>query len=268
MVKRLIGQKVKRLRLSAFLHLCLLTFLPLLFGCSLKEAKTDFEILNEGQKYFANRKFDKAEEMFRKLLDEHPDSKLRIYAMMGLADSLYRDDKFQEASYQYREFYDLYPVHGDALKARFYKGMSEFNQIQPADRDQTFTKNSLDEFRRIVSNPDYAGSPFYEESKNKIEECRKLLAENVFFIGKFYYRTASYQSAINRMHDLLSEYPGEPYEDEAMFYLAESYYREESMKKAAVEFQRLAEKYPDSPYTVMAKDRIADIEKMQRSDKN
>jgi outer membrane protein assembly factor BamD len=232
----------------------------LLVGCSLKEAKTDFEILNEGQKNFANRKFDKSEELFRKLLDDHPDSKLRIYAMMGLADSLYRDDKFQEASYQYREFYDLYPVHSDAVKARFYKGMSEFNERQPADRDQTFTKNALEDFKRIVSNPDYANSPFYEESKKKIEECRKLLAENVFFIGKFYFRTASYQSVINRVHDLLGEYPGEPYEDEAMFYLAESYYKEDSLKKAMVEFRRLIEKYPDSVYTVTAKDRIADIE--------
>ncbi len=259
-----IKARSKKQETRKILHLASCILFLVVSGCSLKEANTDYELLNDGQKYFANRKFDKSEESFRKLLDEYPDSKLRIYAMMGLADSLYRSDKFQEASYQYKEFYELYPVHNDALKARFYKGMSEFNERQPADRDQTFTKNSLDEFKRIASDPDYAGSPFYEESKNKTEECRKLLAENVFFIGKFYFRTASYQSVINRMHDLLSEYPGEPYEDEAMFYLAESYYKEDSLKKAKVEFQRLIEKYPDSGYTAAARDRIADMNKYER----
>jgi len=237
-------------------------------SCSVKEAKTDYELLNEGQKNFANRRFEGAEENFRKLLDEHPDSKLRIHAMMGLADSLYRSDKFQEASFQYKEFYELYPVHEDALKARFYKGMSEYSEIKPPDRDQTFTKNAVDEFKRIGSNPDYANSQFYEISKEKIDECRKLLAEQMFLIGKFYFRTASYQSVINRMNNLLSEYPAELYEDEAIYYLAESYYREDSFKKALIEFQRLKEKYPNSRYSGIATARIADIKNVEKTAKN
>lgn len=231
-------------------------------ACSVKEIKTDSGLLNEGQKSFAKRRFDRSEELFKKLLDDHPDSKLRIYALMGLADSLYKSDKLQEASFQYREFSELYPVHRDAIKARFYKGMSEFNERKPADRDQSFTRNAIEEFKKIISNADYINSPFYEESKKKIEECRKTLAENVFFVGKFYFRTKSYQSVINRMHDLLNDYPGEPYEDEAIFNLAESYYREDSFRKALVEFKKLMEKYPRSFYANIARSRISGIESM------
>jgi outer membrane protein assembly factor BamD len=237
-------------------------------SCSVKEAKTDFDLLNEGQKNFANRRFERAEENFKKLLDEHPDSKLRIYAMMGLADSLFRSDKFQEAAFQYKEFYELYPVHNDTLKARFYKGMSEFSEMKPADRDQTFTKNALEEFKKITSNPDYTNSLFYEVSKEKMGECNKTLAEHIFFIGEFYFRTASYQSVISRMNSLLAEYPGEPYEDEAIYYLAESYYREDSFKKALAEFERLKEKYPNSRYYNTATVRIADIETREKMAKN
>ncbi|MEK6589460.1 MAG: outer membrane protein assembly factor BamD [Nitrospinota bacterium] len=235
-----------------------------IISCSLKEAKTDYELLNEGQKNFAKRKFDKSEELFKQLLDEHPDSKLRIYAMMGLADSLYKSNKFQEASFQYRDFYDLYPVHNNAVKSHFYKGMAEFNEVKPYDRDQTFTKNALSEFKKLTSNPDYINSPFYEESKQRLEKCRKILAENIFFIGRFYFRTSSYQSVINRMNDLLTEYPGEPFEDEAIFYIAESYYREDSFKKASEEFKKLIEKYPGSVYVTTAKSRIAEIETVRR----
>jgi outer membrane protein assembly factor BamD len=235
----------------------------LLIGCSLKEAKTDYGLLNEGQKSFANGRFDRAEELFKKLLDSHPDSKLRTYAMMGLADSLYKANKFQEASFQYREFYELYPVHKDTVRARFYKGMSEFSEIKSPDRDQSPAKNAIEDFKKIVSNRDYLDSPFYEESRRKIEECRKMLAENVFLIGKFYFRTASYQSVINRINDLLEEYPAEPYEDEAMYYLAESYYREEGFKNALIEFQKLIEKYPHSLYVSIARGRIADMERVR-----
>jgi len=261
-----LNSKVSFISVSSVVNL--LFFLFVTGGCSVKEAKTDFELLNEGQKNFANRRFDRAEENFKKLLDDHPDSKLRIHAMMGLADSLFRADKFQEAAFQYKEFYELYPVHNDTLKSRFYKGMSEFSEMKPADRDQTFTKNALEEFKKIASNPDYANSRFYEVSEKKIEECNRVLAEHIFFIGKFYFRTASYQSVISRMNSLITEYPGEPYEDEAIYYLAESYYREESFKKALAEFERLKEKYPVSRYFNTATVRIADIENIEKMAKN
>src|SRR3990167_5392047 len=77
----------------------------ILNDCSLKEAKTDYGLLNEGQKSFANGRFDRAEELFKKLLDGHPDSKLRVYAMMGWQDSFFKPTRFKKQLFNTGSFF-------------------------------------------------------------------------------------------------------------------------------------------------------------------
>ncbi|HJO57284.1 MAG TPA: outer membrane protein assembly factor BamD, partial [Nitrospinaceae bacterium] len=99
-------------------------------------------------------------------------------------------------------------------------------------------------------------SQFLESAKAKQIECEFKLAQNVFEIGKFYYRTGSYQSAIIRLKNLVAEHPKHKHLDEAMFLIAESYYHEQSFDEASVSYKELLKRYPRSRFSIQAKSRL------------
>ena len=83
-----------------------------------------------------------------------------------------------------------------------------------------------------------------------------MLAENIFEIGKFYYNTGSYQSAISRLENLLIQNTNYKFSGEAAFLIAESYYNEQNFIEAVVFYKKFVNKYPRSQFIVQAKKRL------------
>ena len=66
-------------------------------------------------------------------------------------------------------------------------------------------------------------SQYLRQAKQKINKCDFNLAKNVLEVGKFYYRTGAYLSAISRFKNLLDDHLKQKFFDEAAFLLAESH---------------------------------------------
>ncbi len=197
------------------------------------------------------KKYEKAQRSFERLLEEYPDSVQRVDALIGLADSIYKQKRYEEARFQYQKFTELNPMHSDVDGAHFYIGMCSFKEIRSFDRDQINTYRALEKFEKLIS--DYPNSQYYKTSIENIKFCRKRLAENLFYIGRFYFRIGAYQATVNRMQELLSKYPDQEFVDQAIYYLGESYLREGSLEKAKKSFQTLISDYPQSKYVSYAK---------------
>jgi len=236
---------------------CLLVVGLLVGGCAGRQtvrrsADAWFDL---GQTELARKKYAKAEAAFGKLLEQYPQDRRRPETVLGLAEALYRDRRYEEAKFQYRRFLELYPAHAEAARAQFYIAMSAFQRLKTVDRDQTVAQEALQEFQRLLQA--YPRSTFVEEAKQKIAACREHLAAYERYVGRFYYKKGAYPAAISRFGRLLQNYPEVSFADEVLFVLGDAYARNANAQEAASAFDELVKRYPQSPYAGQARARLA-----------
>lgn len=246
-----------RLQSSPKFPILLLISIFLLAGCTTVNKKENIppdQLIALGKQFSKKQDYIKAKESFKQVLEDFPDSKERVQALMLLANATYLDREYEEAKFHYKKFIELYPVKSYVDRAHFYKAMCDFRLMEIATRDQTNTHAALEGFDDFIKK--FPKSPFYPKAVQKREETLQVLAQSVFEIGKFYYRTGAYQSAIARLENVRETYPNQKFVDEATFLIAESYYEEENFGKAVETYKELINKHPKSRYSTDAKIRL------------
>ena len=196
----------------------------------------------------------RAQTLLKQLVEDFPDSKERKQAMLLIARSHYTFEEYEEAKFHFQKFIDLYPMHKNADRAYFFKAMSDYQRIDLALRDQTATKEAREGLQQLIKR--FPKSQYVKQAKQKLSECNFKLAKNIFEVGKFYYRTGAYLSAISRFKDLLKNHAKQNFFDEAAFLLAESHYHEQSFKNAFLLYKKFTKEYPRSRLTLKAKKRL------------
>jgi outer membrane protein assembly factor BamD len=223
------------------------------------DLKTDSpnELLQKGKRQFKKKEYTEAEKTFTQLLEDYPDSKERIESLMLLGDVLYKSKSYDEAKLNYEKFIELYPAHPRVDKAYFFRAMSDFKSTDHAARDQSAVVSAIEGFQDLIKA--FPKSQFKAEAEIKISQSNNKLAENAFSIGKYYFRTGSYLSAILRLKKLMETYPKQNFIDEAIYLLAESYYQEQNFSKAKKTFNRLLDDHPSSVFAREARLRLRSI---------
>ncbi len=178
------------------------------------------ELLQKGVKKSKKGYLIEATSAFQQVLEDYPDSKERVKALLLLARAHYSNEEYEEAKFHFRKFTELYPAHRQTDRAYFYGVMSDYKRIDLARRDQTYTQEALEGFKQLITR--FPKSRYLNDAQIKKQECETALAKNIFEIGKFYFRTGSYQPAITRFKDLMGEYPNQKFQGEAVFLIAES----------------------------------------------
>ena len=212
------------------------------------------DLFAEGVKALKEEQHIHARTLFNQTIEDFPDSKERIESLLLLGRSHYSLAEYEEAKNNFQKFIDLYPVNKQVDRAYFFKAMSDYKMIDIATRDQTAAQEAINGFELLINR--FPKSKYIEKAKINKKKCELRLAENVFEIGKFYYNTGSYQSAIPRLKNLLAQNPNHKFSDEAAFLLAESYYNEQNFTEAVVSYKNLLKKYPRSQFIVQAKKRL------------
>ncbi len=233
-------------------------FLVLLFaqallfsGCGGKDiVRHDAAQVNDANNFYARERFTQATEVYRTFVEENPDSQFRGKALIGLADSLYKDRQYFEAALYYERFLELYPLDALTPRALFYLGMCSYHDSRTSDRDQTQTHKAIQFFTEFLEKyPDHSLASY---AKNMVSTLNSVRTGSMMEIARFYYRINKNQSAIQRLDEYLAEYPDSEEAPEAMFLLGDCYYREQSFKRAAGVFTRLIKKYPENKYATRA----------------
>jgi outer membrane protein assembly factor BamD len=243
--------------------LIFILFLFFNFNCSTTEerkATSPSKLLWEAKRFSKKNEPDKAKNSIQLIMEDFPDSKERITALMMLADIHYNEDEFEESKFHYQKFTELYPAHRHVDRAHFYKAMSNFKLTDLASRDLTPVNSALEGFRNFLT--DFPDSKYKGNAKKRINQCLDILAQNIFEIGKFYYRTGSYQSAIIRLKNLMAEYPSHSYIAEAEFLLAESYFHEQNYEEARTRYKKVLQKYPRTEFAKQARLKLRKIRKL------
>ncbi len=245
------------IRFSKFSSFLTLVFVVTLFsGCTTTKEKTysASQLLQQGKRLAKKKDTEEAKTKIQLLLEDYPDSKERTAATMLLADIHYSGQEYEEAKFHYHKFIELYPAHQFVDRAHFYKAMTSFKLTDLASRDLNPVNSALEEFEHFEQ--DFPKSSYIKKVQKKIKQCLDILAQNMFEIGKFYFRTGSYQSAILRLKRFEVEYPNHSYTIEAEFLLGESYYREQNYPAASTYFIRVIKNSPRSEFGKEARLRL------------
>jgi outer membrane protein assembly factor BamD len=238
--------------------LCLL----LLNGCagSLTDIseKTPEELLKDGIAHTRVENYTDAKTSLNKIIEDYPDSPEKVTASLLIAEVHYKNDQFAESKFMFKSFVELYPVHRLADRAYFFMAMSDYKLMDLETRDQTSAQNALEEFEKFLK--EFPKSKYRPLAEVKRKQCLESLARNQMEIGKFYFRTSSFHSAITRFQQLMSTYPDQPFMDEVLFLLGESFYNEQNFEKAKQNYQELIRKFPRSAFVQEARTRLREIQ--------
>jgi outer membrane assembly lipoprotein YfiO len=246
---------VKRLLALGVLAL----FLPSCAGhqvdLQILSSASDQVVWEAAEKAVAKKDWESARQYFRRLIDAFPQSEHQADARIGLADSYFEEGgigNYVLAVSSYREFLTLYPQHPKSDYAQFRCAESYFKQRNSSERDQTATDQALEEYQRLLDV--YPQSQYVEQTRQKIRECRQVLARADFQVGFFYQKTRkSWRSAIGRYQNIVSEYPDFERFDEVLFRLAQCLAFSGRYAEARPPIGRLQAEFPKSPFVDQAK---------------
>ena len=246
---------------SKFISFFSLVLIQTLFiGCSTTKQEKNYsanQLLKQAKRLAKDEKTLKSKNKIQQLMEDYPNSKERVAATMLLADIHFKAEDYEEAKFHYQKFTELYPAHRFVDRAHFYKAMSNFKLTDLASRDLTPVNSALEGFQRFAE--DFPKSSYAKPAQLKITQCLDILAQNIFEIGKFYYRTGSYQSAIKRFKRLKVKYPNHSYILEAEFLLGESYFHEQNFTEATSYYKNVIRSSPRSKFAKESRLRLKDL---------
>ncbi len=236
------------------LSLCVV--MAFLLGCGgkgVKPAGGDPEVLyREGLVRFNKRDYSEALKKFQELKSNFPDHPPdTLWAELKVGDCHFLMKEYVEAVAAYEEFKKMHPTHEEMPYVQYQIGMSHYKQMLSLDRDQTATKKALSNFEYLIAN--FPPSLFTEKAKEKVDICKKRLADHELYVGRYYYRKKNYEAASRRFQQLLANFPGTANEDEILLLLGSCYLELDQEARAGEVLNRLVNEYPQSASSKEAK---------------
>lgn len=188
------------------------------FSISCSHSKTEIENdlskrFEKGMEYFEKGKYKKSKEEFDFIVMNNPGSRLAVDAQYYLAESLFYNKKYIEATVAYDQ-YIRYSNDLDKIEhARFRICECAINTSYPYQKDQESTLRALDQLQGFIE--DFPNSKLVPEASAKISEIRLKLARKLYETGRLYLKLEEYESATIYFSQVLDLYYDTPIADEA-----------------------------------------------------
>jgi outer membrane protein assembly factor BamD len=237
-------------------------------GCGKKEPKLpvgtgDAEkfLMDRGNEALAKKRWLKAREYYRRIVDDYPQSRYRPDAKLGLGDTYIGESSVESlilAANEFKEFLTYYPTNERAYYAQYKLALAHFDQMLASQRDQTQTKEAVKEFENFVER--YPDSPLIADGRKKLRESRDRMSAADYQVGYFYYRARWYPGAIARFRTIMANDPEYTSRDAVYFYLAECLVKMRLNAEALPLLDRLSKEFEKSEYLQKAKRLQAEIE--------
>ena len=132
----------------------------------------------------------------------------------------FKKKEYTLAAEEYENFITNHPGHGELDYAIYRLGLSYYKMKAGKDRNHSKRLNAIKWFTLL--NKTYPDSPYAEQTPEKIEKSRKILAERELYIGKFYQKKKNYKAAAQRYRNILENYSDTKYVEKARKLLLET----------------------------------------------
>lgn len=202
-----------------------LLFLLLIFAfysCATKQSPpTPEEVYKSAVEAYKSKDYETSVESFKKVRELFPEHPLAQLAQLEIAEAHFNAERYDDALMAYDEFVRLYPGNINIPYAKFKEALCYYNQISPADRDQSATKKAIEKFEKLIK--DYPDSPYAVKSYQYLKFCRKRLAEQEIFVANFYLKSGKYSSAERRLLHILKYFYDVEVQEDALWGLYNLY---------------------------------------------
>lgn len=202
--------------------------------------------------------FDNAREVLEEVKARDASQQYALMATLRIADTYFGEELYDEAAAEYENFLSVHSHHKYASYAQFRLAMTYFKRIRTVDVSYSWAQRAIREFEKLQRQ--YPRNPYMDITESRINMCERVLAEYEFYVGNFYFKKGSYESAVNRLVGMLETYPDSKMESEALYYLGLSYKNMGEREKALNALNALIEKFPTIELAGEAKGLIASFD--------
>jgi len=210
--------------------------------------ETDEEAINKCIKLSEKKHFAEAVECLEIFKSRFPDISYALDAELKIADSYFNKKDWLLAAESYDLYARLHP-NSEKLDYAYYRAGLAYEHLLPkkVDRDQANIPEAEENFANVFRH--YPSSPYSEMAQTKYDAIKGRAAKKNMYVGNFYYKFGEYRAAIPRYLEVLQDYPGLGYDEDALYYLAMAYHRLNIPEKAQGAAQLMQEKFPQSKKT-------------------
>ena len=213
-------------------HKIIILFLILVFSfsCSKKEVETNiptskdkaFQIyqeaviaMNNGEYFFASKKFKEAEEIMPKIEFAAKSSIMASYC-------LYLINFYDEANLYLERFVKRYPVDKNVPYAYYLLALNSYEQILDEKLDVTPLITSKKKIKIFIKK--YPDTEYALDLKFKLDLINNQIAAKEMYVAKYYMKSKKWIPAINRLKLIVNDYNETIFIEEALHRLVEVYY--------------------------------------------
>ena len=263
------------------LNFLLLLIIIVLSGCSkdkkevslIKETSQELEMissyneaykaLNEGDPYFAAKKFLEAELLY-------PQSTWAPRAALMASYSYYLQNYYTEASSNLERYIKTYPNDKNLPYGHYLIAMCYYESIEDEKRDSAPLINAKKKFNFIIKK--YPDSEFALDASFKLDLIQDILASKEMYLGRHYIKKGKWIAAMNRFKNVVKDYDKTVFVEEALHRLVEINYKlgliEDSQRYANVlGYNYLSSKWYKKSYKVFNQNYSAKLNKPIKKDK-
>ena len=182
-----------------------------------------FEELNKEGGFpwiFGGTNYDKVFDILKEIQIRYPYTKYATLAEIRSGDVYFKKKEYLQAAEEYENFIANHPGHEELDYAMYRLGFSYYKMKSGKDRNHSKTLKAIKWFTLLKKT--YPDSPYVEQTQEKIEESRKVLAEREIYLGKFYQKKKNYEAAAQRYKNVLENYSDTEYAEKARKLLLET----------------------------------------------
>ena len=225
--------------------------------------KDAYEALEEGDPYFAAKRFLEAELMF-------PQSEWASKSALMAAYSYYLQNYYAEALSNLERFLKTYPNDKNLVYVHYLIGMCYYETIEDEKRDSGPLNQAKIKFKFIVD--EYPNSDFAMDSRFKLGLIEDILAAKEMYLGRHYIKKEKWIAATNRFKYVINNFDQTIFIDEALHRLVEINYKigliDESQRYAnLLGYNYLSSEWYKKSYKVFNKDYEIGVDKIQKDKK-
>ena len=209
-----------------------------------------YKSLDEGDPYFAAKKFLEAEILY-------PQSLWAAKSALMAAYSFYLQNYYSESISTLERYLNTYPTDINVAYAHYLIAMCYYETIEDEKRDSKPIVLALNKFNFILKN--FPETDFALDASFKIELIRDILASKEMYLGRHYIKKGKWIAAMRRFQYILEEYDQTIFVEEAIHRLVEINYKigllEESQKYAnLLGYNYLSSEWYEKSYKIFNKD--------------
>ncbi len=215
--------------------------------------------LVRGNEAFESRNYLEAEKYFQYVRTKYPFLDAAREAELRLADSLFMREQYIEARDAYQTFVKLHPSWPKVDYAAFQAAMTHYKEIpsdffllpSAAEKDQTEVKAALRAMNDFIRT--YPDSEHKAKAQQTVDDTRRRLAAHEMYVARFYASRERWKAVVARLENVIAQYPGLGFDEEALFELHDACLRLDDKEKAKKALEEIIQRMPGTPAAAKAK---------------